>query len=273
MKVILFMIALITLSAQTFGQKANVIGEWKFGKGFSLYHYYNFDSLGIVKFSISGCTGKTLSIGNYCIKEDSIIINYYPGYYEYINGDVEIYRTDSSKLEWDTLFILDRHNMQVDEYIFINNFDLPDIFNFGDSLFCTDQYNATKEILFDSINDNIMERSFPILDSLLLFLTLNKNITIEIERWGEKAISKDVAMLSQIQVELIGEYLVRNGINPIRLTFFGNEQFSNEILVGESCALKEIFEKIFDAIRQGLENEYERRITLFRITSIYFKEN
>ena len=119
----------------------------------------------------------------------------------------------------------------------------------------------------------MMERSFPILDSLLLFLTLNKNITIEIERWGEKAISKDVAMLSQIQVEIIGEYLVRNGINPIRLTFFGNEQFSNEILVGESCALKEIFEKIFDAIRQGLENEYERRITLFRITSIYFKEN
>ena len=44
MKAILFVITLIALTVQTFGQKANIIGEWKFGKGFSLHVSYNFDS-------------------------------------------------------------------------------------------------------------------------------------------------------------------------------------------------------------------------------------
>ncbi len=272
MKAILIVITLIALSVQTFGQKANIIGEWKFGKGFSLYYSYNFDSLGIVKFSVSGCTGRTLSIGNYCIKEDSIIINYYPGYYEYINGDVEIYRTDSSKLEWDTLFILDQHTIQVHEYLYINNIDLPSRITFKDSIFCADQIIETEEIQFDKINGNILSESYLLLDSVAYFLNKNSSIALKIERWADSPNREGDPILSQIQVDLIGDYLERKGINRDRLNLFGDELHRYDKLNDESIGLAKVFNEIFYSIRRELDNQFMKRQTRFRIETINFKD-
>ncbi|HRI32408.1 MAG TPA: hypothetical protein PLD02_01560 [Saprospiraceae bacterium] len=273
MKAILFVITLIALTVQTFGQKASIIGEWKFGKGFSLYYSYNFDSLGIVKFSVSGCTGRTLSIGNYCIKEDSIIINYYPGYYEYINGDVEIYRTDSSKLEWDTLFILDQHTIQVHEYLYINNIDLPDRITFEDSIFCADQYIQTKEILFDSVSGYILPESFKLLDSMALFLNKNRSIGLKIERWEYSPKLEGDPIMSQIQVELIGDYLERKGINRKRLNLEGNEFYLTYLLTNEIDNLTNVYDIIFNSIWRAFVNQEMRSQTIFSIETINFKYN
>lgn len=272
MKAILIVITLIALSVQTFGQKANVIGSWSSGKGFGLFYYYNLDSLGIVKFGTAGCTGKTLNIGNYCIKKDSIIINYYPGYYEFIDGDSDVYRTDSSRLEWDTLYILDQHTIQIDKYLYIHNIDLPDRITFEDSIFRADQYIQTKEILFDSVSGYILPESFKLLDSMAFFLNKNRSIGLKIERWEYSPKLEGDPIMSQIQVELIGDYLERKGINRKRLNLEGHEFYLTYLLTKEIDTLTNVYDIIFNSIWRAFVNQEMRSQTIFSIETINFKE-
>ena len=64
---------------------------------------------------------------------------------------------------------MDLHTIQVDEYLYINNIDLPDRITFEDSIFCADQIIETVGIQFDKINGNILTGSYLLLDSVANF--------------------------------------------------------------------------------------------------------
>lgn len=268
MKAILFVITLIALTVQTFGQKANIIGEWKFGKGFSLHVSYNFDSLGKVVFGSSSCVGNYFDTGNFVVEKDSIIIKYFP-----VGSDLGgNYLTDSNKLERKALYILNRHTIQINEYLYINNIDLPDRITFEDSIFCADQIIETEEIQFDKINGNILPESYLLLDSVAYFLNKNSSIALKIERWADSPKRGGDPLLSQIQVDMIGDYLERKGINRERMNLFGDELHSYDKLNDESIGLAKVFNEIFYSIRRELDNQFMKRQTRFRIETINFKD-
>lgn len=268
MKVILVTIILILLSVPTYGQKANVIGKWKFGKGFSSYISYNFDSLGIVVFGSASCYGPHFNTGNFVVEKDSIIITYFPGGFD-VNWN---YKTDSNKLEREALYILDGHTIQLNEYIFINNIDLPDRITFEDSVFCADQIIETKEIQFDKFNGHLLPESFNLLDSIAYFLNKNSSIALKIERWGYTSKTKGDPILPQMQVELIGDYLEGKGIHRNRLNLFGDELDRNYKLNDKSIGLAKVFNEMHYSIRRELDNQFMMSQTRFRIETINFKD-
>ena len=78
--------------------------------------------------------------------------------------------------------------------------------------------------------------------------------------------------MSQIQVELIGDYLERKGINRKRLNLFGDELHSYDNLNDESIGLAKVFNEIFYSIRREIDNQFMKSQTRFRIETINFKD-
>lgn len=165
---------------------------------------------------------------------------------------------------------MDLHTIQVDEYLYINNIDLPDRITFEDSIFCADQYIQTKEILFDSINGYLLPESCKLLDSIAFFLNKNRFIALRIERWGYSPKTEGDPIMSQMQVELIGDYLEHKGINRKRLTLVGYEFYLTYLLYMEIDTLINVYDIIFNSIWRAFVNQESRSHTNISIESINF---
>ena len=269
MKAILFTITLITLSVQAFGQKANVIGYWSSPIGLGITGYgFEFDSSGVVIISAGSCLWSQEDTGRYYVTNDSIFISYFPKTDETNPSN----RNTKSQMRKFVLTILDRHTLDFGDDIYLNDIELPNDFNLNDSVFRIGQSYYTDQILFDSLNEVILPQSYPFLDTMVNFLMLHKNFNIKIHRTGEKSTYENGPLLSQIQVELIGDYLERKGINRERMNLFGDELHSYDKLNDESIGLAKVFNEIFYSIRRELDNQFMTRQTIFSIETINFKD-
>ena len=269
MKAILFVITLIALTVQTFGQKANVIGYWSSPIDLGITGYgFEFDSSGVVIISSGSCLWSQEDTGRYYVINDSIFISYFPNTDKTNRSN----RNTKSQMRKFVLTVLDRHTIDFGNDLYLHNIKLPYKFNLDDSVFGIGQSYYTDQILFDSLNEVILPHSYPFLDTMLNFLMLHKNFNIKIQRTGEKSTYENDPLLSQIQVDLVGDYLERKGINRERMNLFGDELHSYDKLNDESIGLAKVFNEIFYSIRRELDNQFMTRQTRFRIETINFKD-
>lgn len=267
MKTILFAITLIVLSVQIFGQKADVIGYWSSPIGLGITGYgFEFDSSGVVIISSGSCLWSQEDTGRYYVTNDSIFISYFPKTDETKSSN----RNPKPQMRKFALTILDRHTLDFGDDIYLNDVELPNDLNLNDSVFRIGQSYYTDQILFDSLNEVILPQSYPFLDTMVNFLMLHKNFNIKIHRTGEKSTYENGPLLSQIQVNLVGNYLEKMGINRNRLAFVGDFHDRSRINVNESYGLTKIFEEMFYAVIRELNFSKSNKYTGFIITRINY---
>ncbi|MBL0235422.1 MAG: hypothetical protein IPQ02_02065 [Saprospiraceae bacterium] len=266
MKAILIVITLIALSVQTFGQKANVIGSWSSPIGLGITGYgFEFDSSGVVIISSGSCLWSQEDTGRYYVTNDSIFISYFPKTNE---TNPSNWNTKSQMRKF-VLTILDRHTLDFGDDIYLNDIELHNDFSLNYSVFRIGQCYYTDQILFDS-NDFILPQSYPFLDTMVYFLKSHKNFNIKIHRTGEKSTEENGPLLSQIQVDLVGDFLEKKGINRNRLTPIGYFHDRGRFNVNESSGLAKILEEMFYAILRELDYKKSNNYTGFIITEISY---
>lgn len=107
-------VALKLTALQVHGQTSGIVGLWKTPNAPAAIHY-KFDSSGTMKYNLYGCLSNFQRTGHYTVSKDSIFITYD----SLTTEEKFIYQIKTTPQFGDTLFIVDRHKIKIDNGLFI----------------------------------------------------------------------------------------------------------------------------------------------------------
>ncbi len=128
----IFTIIFLLLGQRSTGQTnystTEIVGLWKSPRDIAVVHF-KFDSSGTVARDNYGDISDFHFTGHYSVRKDSIIIVYDT----LTTLQRKIYRTQASKIDNDTLLIINKNKIRVNKYLFVYNQDREEVIFKADS--------------------------------------------------------------------------------------------------------------------------------------------